>query len=203
MNEVFYSFGEAGLSQCYSKMGVDALAAMNINLTVANFFSVACFAMGTATSIVLGQLLGKGELDKAKPTAMKLLYINIFISVIFGVCLFVLAPYFPRIYNTSIDNQLLAKNLLRIYAVHLPLLGIYHTSYFIIRSGGKTMITFWFDGFYTCFILFGTALLVTTFTSLDIFWLYVVVNAVDLIKTVAGFVLVKSGFWIQNIVSDL
>lgn len=203
MNEVFYSFGEAGLSQCYSKMGVDALAAMNINLTVANFFSVACFAMGTATSIVLGQLLGKGELNKAKPTAMKLLYTNIFISVIFGACLFVLAPYFPRIYNTSIDNQLLATDLLRIYAVHLPLLGIYHTSYFIIRSGGKTMITFWFDGFYTCFILFGTALLVTTFTSLDIFWLYVVVNAVDLIKTVAGFVLVKSGFWIQNIVSDL
>lgn len=202
INEIFYSFGEAGLAQCYSVMGVDPLASMNINLTVANFFSVACFAMGTATSIVLGQLLGKGELDKAKPTAMRLLKANVFIAIVFGIILFILAPYFPRIYNTSLENQELACKLLWVYALHLPLLGIYHTSYFIIRSGGKTMITFWFDGFYTAFILFGTAFLITTFTNFDMLMLYICVNLVDIIKTVVGFTLVKSGFWVQNIVKD-
>lgn len=203
INEIFYSFGEAGLAQCYSKMGVDPLASMNINLTVAHFFSVACFAMGTATSIILGQLLGKGELEKAKPTAMRLLKVNILISIVFGIGLFILAPYFPKIYNTSVQNQELACKLLWIYALHLPLLGIYHTSYFIIRSGGKTMITFWFDGFYTAFILFGTAYLITRFTNFDMLLLYICVNLVDIIKTVVGFMLVKSGFWVQNIVKDL
>ena len=202
INEIFYSFGEAGLAQCYSTMGVDPLASMNINLTVANFFSVACFAMGTATSIILGQLLGKGELDKAKPTAIRLLKVNILIAVIFGIGLFIMAPYFPKIYNTSEQNRMLACQLLWVYALHLPLLGIYHTSYFIIRSGGKTMITFWFDGFYTAFILFGTAYLITSFTNFDMLLLYICVNLVDIIKTVVGLTLVKSGFWVQNIVKD-
>ena len=45
---------------------VPGVAALNISSTITNLFNVVFIAMGSALSIVVGQLLGAGKLEEAK-----------------------------------------------------------------------------------------------------------------------------------------
>ena len=64
-NEILWSISIALISQSYSTRGIIAVAAINITTTVTNFFMIVCYAMGNSISIVVGQQLGAGEIEKA------------------------------------------------------------------------------------------------------------------------------------------
>ena len=61
INEILWALGMATLTQCYSMRGLDAVAALNISTTISNLFSVIYMAMGSAISIIVGQLLGPAK----------------------------------------------------------------------------------------------------------------------------------------------
>ena len=84
----------------------------------------------------------------------------------------------------------------------MPLGSFVNTTYFILRSGGKTMITFLFDCMYTWVVNLPAAYLLVTLTDLPIIVVYLMVQMTDIIKCVLGFILVRKGVWIHNIVSD-
>lgn len=70
-NEILWSISIALISQSYSTRGIIAVAAINITTTVTNFFMIVCYAMGNSISIVVGQQLGAGEIEKAKDYDLK------------------------------------------------------------------------------------------------------------------------------------
>ena len=74
-------------------------------------------------------------------------------------------------------------------------------SYFTIRSGGKTFITFLFDCVYTWVVCLPIAFLLSSFTSLPLEWVFLCVQAADILKAVIGAVMLKSGIWANNMVS--
>ena len=47
---------------------LDAVAALNISTVISNLFNVVFVAMGSAVSIIVGQLLGAGKMEEAKDT---------------------------------------------------------------------------------------------------------------------------------------
>ena len=78
INEILWAIGMATLTQCYSMRGLDAVAALNISTTISNLFSVIYMAMGSAISIIVGQLLGAGKMQEAKDTDTRLIAFSIF-----------------------------------------------------------------------------------------------------------------------------
>ena len=73
-------------------------------------------------------------------------------------------------------------------------------SYFTLRSGGKTVVTFFFDSVFMWVVSIPVAYTLSRFTELSIVPLYLICQMIDIIKCIIGFVLVKKGVWIQNIV---
>ena len=73
LNEILWSAGMAIMTQCYSTRGLDAVAALNISTVISNLFNVVFVAMGSAVSIIVGQLLGAGKMEEAKDTDGKLI----------------------------------------------------------------------------------------------------------------------------------
>lgn len=201
INEVLYSAGVAGIAQCYAVRGLEAVAAFNISSTVSNLFYVACYAMGTATSIVVGMSLGRNDIEESRLNATRMIFADFAVSFVFGVLMFFTASAFPHIYNTSESVRALAAEMLRIFAWHLPLQGIYMSCYFILRSGGKTILTFLFDGFSVIAIIYPVAFLLSRFTSMGVIGIFMVVNLIDLPKGIIGIRLVDKGVWVQNIVT--
>ncbi len=202
VNEFLWAAGMAMLSQCYSLRGLTTVAAMNISNTIVNLFNVVFLALGNAISIIVGQLLGAGEMEEAKRTDDRMIFFATFSCVVLGILLFLLAPLFPRIYNTSEQVRDLASSLIRVAAVFLPVMAYMHAAYFTLRSGGRTIITFLFDSLFLIAVSVPAAFVLSRFTALTSVQLYFAVSSIDLIKCGIGFVLVKKGVWIRNLVGN-
>jgi Na+-driven multidrug efflux pump len=82
----------------------------------------------------------------------------------------------------------------------MPICAYCHCSYFTLRSGGKTIITFLFDSVYTWVVVIPVATILAKYTNLGIIWVFLLVQSMEFIKAVIGYFMVKSGIWLQNIV---
>ena len=119
-----------------------------------------------------------------------------------GALMALVAPLFPRLYNTTDEVRHMAAIFIVEVAMFMPVNAFLHTSYFTLRSGGKTIITFLFDSVFIWVVSVPVAFCLSRFTGLSIYAIYFMVMSVDLIKCVIGFVLVKKGVWLQNIVAE-
>ncbi len=202
LNEVLWSTGQAVLTQCYSVRGLEAVSALNISSTVSNLFFCAYFAFGSAISIIVGQLLGAGEIERAKDEDRKLIFCAVAVCLVIGGIMAALSPLFPQIYNTTDTVKDIATKCLLISAAMMPFHGFIHTAYFTLRSGGKTVITFLFDSVYVWAILIVAAFTLSRFTDIPIVPMYLFVQSLEIIKCVLGYMLVKKGVWAKNLVED-
>lgn len=204
INEILWAAGMAVLNQCYSMRGLEALAALNISTTISNLFNVVFMSMGSAIAIIVGQLLGAGKMEEAKETDARLITFAVLSCLGFGVILFLLAPLFPKLYDTSGFPEVpaLAASLLRVAACCMPIWAFMHTTYFTLRTGGKTIVTFLFDSVFLWCVTTPFAFVLSRYTALPIVPLYLSCQLLDLIKCTIGFVLVKKGVWVNNIVEN-
>ncbi|MBQ7774595.1 MAG: MATE family efflux transporter [Lachnospiraceae bacterium] len=202
LNEILWSMGMAMLMQCYSVRGLDAVAGLNISSTITNLFNVVFIAMGSALSIVVGQLLGAGKLEEAKEADTRLIVLTVASCFVMGSLLALFAPLFPKMYNTTDVVKHLATSFMRASAIYMPLHGFMHATYFTLRSGGKTVITFLFDSAFVWCINIPVAYCLSRFTGLPIVPLYFVCQLVDIVKCVVGLILVKKGIWLNNLVGE-
>lgn len=203
INETLWSAGQAILIQCYSMRGLSAVAALNISTTVSNLFNIVFIALGSAISIVVGQQLGAGELEKAVDTDRKMIFFSVACCVGIGGLLFACAPLFPEIYNTSAEVRSLATGLIKISSIFMPLYAFYHAAYFTLRTGGKTIITFLFDSCYVWAINIPVAFILSRFTGIPLLPIFFVCQSVEIFKAVVGFVLLKKKVWVNNIVETI
>ena len=84
----------------------------------------------------------------------------------------------------------------------IPIHSFAHVTYFTIRSGGRTVITFLFDAVYTWVIAVPLAYILTRYTDLSITQIYFCVQFIDIVKVLIGLLMLKSDFWAQNVVNE-
>lgn len=201
-NECLWSAGVAMLAQCYSLRGITVVAGLNIANTVINLFNVLFIAFGSGVSVVIGQMLGANELDKAKKGAPKLIFFSGAMCVGVGVVMACLSGLFPLAYNTSEEVRSLATAFILISALTMPIHGVLHATYFTLRSGGKTLMTFIFDCGFSWGVSVPLALCLAHFTDMHIIGIYFSCQIVEAVKCIIGLILIKKGVWLSNIVSE-
>jgi len=201
-NEALWSLGMTMLTQAYSLRGLDVIAALNISSTVSNLFSVVFLSMGSATAIIIGQLLGANDAETAVDHAWKLAAFSVMLSAGTALLVALVAPFVPAIYNTSDEIRALATRLLWVYASCMPLYSFCNSCYFTIRSGGRTMVTFLFDCVFAWVVSLPIATVLTRFTAMDIVHVYLCVQLADFIKCALGYVMLKKRIWVNNMVAE-
>lgn len=201
-NELLWAAGMSMMTQCYSLRGLAVIAAINIANTISNLFSVVYISMGSAVSIIIGQLLGAGKMEEAKDTDRKLIFFSVTSCAVLAIFMIISAPAFPAIYNTTDEVKDLAANFIIVLALSMPLLAFTNAAYFTLRSGGKTIVTFLFDSVFVWICSIPAAFILSKYTSINIVWVYFICQMLEFIKCTIGFVLVRSGVWIENIVVE-
>ncbi len=201
VNEALWASGMAMLTQCYSVRGLNVVAAQNISNTINNVFNIVFIALGDAVAIIVGQHLGAGEMEKARDMDNKLIAFSVISCTFVAMAMFAFAPFFPRFYNTNSEARTLAMYFIMVTAVFMPQNAFLHTSYFTLRAGGRTVVTFFFDSVFIWCVNVTIAFALIHFTNLPVIAVYALVQAGDMIKCVIGFILVKKGVWLQNIVA--
>ncbi len=199
-NEGIWALGIAALMQCYSVRGLQVVSAMNITNTLNNIFNVVYLSIGNSVGILVGHLLGMSKMKEAKQCAYRIIACSTALCVVLGMLLAATSFAFPKLYNTTDEIRSLAGTFLLIIAVYIPFQGFLHATYFTIRTGGKTVVTFFFDCGFMWLITIPLAYVLSRYTAIPIVPLYFVMTGVDVIKAVVGFILLKKGVWLNNLV---
>ena len=200
VNEFLWSSGMAIMNQCYSTCGLDVVPAMNISSTLFNLSSVVFLSMGNAVGIIMGQMLGAGHTEaEVRDTNRKLIAVSIASGVVFGGLMACFSGVFPKIYNTTDTVRHLAAWLICINACAMPFNSYTNATYFTLRSGGQTMVTFLFDSCFVWAVCVPLAYCLSRFTNLDIIPLFAICLSTDLLKCALGAWMLKQGKWIQNL----
>ncbi len=201
VNEALWSLGMTTLTQTISIRSLTVLAALTISSTVSNLFNVFFLGLGNAVAVMVGHALGAGNMKKAREDVWKLIFLAAASCVAVGAVMALIAPVFPTLYNVVQETRDMAVGFILINALIIPMHAIAHCSYFTLRSGGSTIMTFLFDSAFTWLILIPFTRFLVLGTGLDIMTLMLLSQGTNLLKAGAGILLVRSGLWLRNIVS--
>ena len=200
MNECLFATGVTIVNQCYSTCGLDVVPAMNISNTLWNLASVSYLAMGNSVGIIMGQMLGAGTAEgEVRDYNRKLCFLSTVAGAFFGGVFAAFGGAFPQLYNATEQVRALATHLIVISSLMIPFNAYVHAAYFTLRSGGKTGITFLFDCGFMWGLLVPLAFVLSRFTDLSIIPLYLICQGAEIVKSVVGYFMVRSGMWIQNL----
>jgi putative MATE family efflux protein len=201
LNETGWAAGIAAVNQCYSVKGLSVVAAINISTTFYNVFSVSFLAVGMSIGILIGQQLGSGEMAKVRNTARHCITFSVLVSVIIGILYAAASGFIPYFYKTDETVKALAASFMFISALTMPIEAFVNSCYFTIRSGGKTFITILFDSLFVWGVSVLSAFILCNFTGLNIITIYLILQLLNAIKGLVGYIFIKKGIWIKNIVS--
>lgn len=199
-NEFLWAAGIAMLTQSYSLRGPEIIAGFNISNAICNLFNVVFIALGNAVGILVGQRLGASEFKEAEEEGFSLMRFTGMICSVIAIALIAVSFVFPKAYDTTEGVRTMGRNFIIITAVFFPVQGYLNALYFTLRSGGKTVVTFLFDSVYSWCVAIPIAYILCTFTGLNIYIIYIIIQSCDIIKVAVGYTLIKKGVWISNIV---
>lgn len=200
LNEFLWAGGLTLQTQALSTKGLATVGGLNICNTIGNISNCIFVTMGTTIAIVVGQLLGAGKLKEAKVTATRMAAFSLLISFGMIIILGLLGPVFPHFYNTTDEIRELATKFIWAVAAATPFISLSNSEYFILRSGGKTIITFLFDSCFVCLVNVPVAICLTNFTAIHIVGIFFLVNMLEGVKALIGFIMVKKDIWLNTIV---
>ena len=202
VNEALWVLSITIATQSYSVRGLSAVAALNIDSSIANVFNIFFLAMGSAVSIIIGPMLGADKIEEAKDTARKLIAFT-FVSCLVTASLMALCSgIFPALYKVEPEVKTLATRLIVINALFVPFQGVCHSGYFALRSGGKTWLTFLFDSGISWIAYVPLAYFFARFSDLSILGVYAAASCADILKCFIALLFLNKVNWAQNIVNE-
>ena len=141
-------------------------------------------------------------MEEAKDTDAKMIAFAIAFCTGIAFIMLVLSPVFPMLYNTSDQVRQQATYILMAQAIFMPQAAFLNASYFTLRAGGKTGITFLFDCVFIWLVSIPVVFVLSRYTDLPAHYVYAFGQIADGGKCILGFVLVKKGVWINNLVKE-
>ena len=200
LNEFLWATGTAALAQSYSTCGLNVVPALNITETVNNLISVAIIALGHTVGILMGQMMGAGNSkEEILEENRKIRNLSLLLGVVFGLVLAAVSTVFPLLYQVEPAVAALSTKLILVLALYKPLMAFIFVTYFTIRSGGKTWITFFFDCGLMWLFTIPLSVVLTRFVGMQILPLYICCQSFDFVKCFIGHSLLKKGTWIQDL----
>ncbi len=202
LNEALWSSGQTTLVQIYSTRGLAVVAGINISNTISMLFNIVFMSLGSSIGIVVGNLLGAGEMEKAKDTNTKLTAFSVMCCLAIGGILAATSGAFPLLYNTTDEVRRIASSLILITSAVMPCHAFTNACYFTLRSGGLTRLTMVYDCCFVWCVCIPLAFGLCRFTNLPFVTVYALVTATEGLKALFGYRFVHQGKWIRNIVEN-
>lgn len=202
INEGFWSLGMTAYALVYARIGTEAVAAVMITNTVNNIFMVVGFGLGNASSVMLGNTLGAGEISKAIDYNKKFLTLSIFVGVIVGVLIVILAPLIvTNLYNLTPESYEITIATLKILAFFMAF-KFYNTIMVIgtLRSGGDTLYSMIMELTSVWLVGVPMALIGAFVFKWPVYLVVALVNIEEVVKVFLGLPRLISKKWAKRLV---
>jgi putative MATE family efflux protein len=202
LNELFWSMGQTMFLQSYSTRGDSALAAMNITGAISQLVFVTFGGIGTGIAVLVGNTLGKNELEVAKDNAKKVIAFAVVFAFFTGIILFILSFFVLDLYDISDVTKSIAKSNIRINAIFIPVFSFNVSMYFTLRAGGDTRSTMMMDSGYMWIVPVPLIFILARVTDWSVITLFLIVQLLEIPKSIFALSRYRKEHWVRNLASE-
>ncbi|MCJ7624360.1 MAG: MATE family efflux transporter [Anaerolineaceae bacterium] len=204
LNELTWSLGITTYSIVYARISTEALAAVNIAMTIENMAHVVFSGLGHASAIMIGKKIGTNEMDRAHQYAGRSITLAITGAVIMGGVIIASAGKLLTLYNISEISRGFAHGELIVGGFVLWIRASNMTIMIgVLRSGGDTRFAFVVELLTIWVVGVPLAFLGAFVFHLPVYWVYLLVATEELMKFIIGFMRFRSKKWINNLVQNI
>ena len=200
LNEVLWSLGITTYNIIYAHIGTNAIAAINIMATIEQMAFVLFLGIGTATSIMVGNQIGKGNREKAYIYGGRSLVLQASGAMIMGAIVYSLAGNILQFYKVDAEVISNARIILGILSAGLWMKACNHTIIIgILRSGGDTRFSLVLDGLVIWFVGVPITASGAFLFGLPIYFVYLLTYCEEAVKISVGLRRYFSKKWINDL----
>lgn len=202
LSETAWSVGTSVYFIAYGFMGSYAIAVVQIAFNISDFFQTLFFGIGNASAVMIGNEIGKNDIDKAMDYSDNFVNITVVLSVVLAASLFFSRSFIIKYFNLEPTTSDYLNKTLIVYSLYFtPKMFSYMFICGILRAGGDTkfcmfldIITIWLIGVPLSFI---SVLLL----KLPIHLVIAVVFSEEIIKAITVIKRYKSKKWLNNLIA--
>ncbi len=200
-NEGLWAMGMTMYGIFYGKLGDGAVSAIGIYQTVDQLMCTMIYGLMTASSIIVGNTLGKGDKDTAYVYAKRLLAIATGLGVVMGIV--VIFARFPltNLFNISNETKQLTQTIL-LYSSFFIWVRAFNTINIVgvLRSGGDTIFTMLLDSCSAWFVGVPMVGIAALLLKWPIQYVYLCSMGEEVLKCLVGIPRLRSKKW-MNVLS--
>ena len=158
-------------------------------------------SLGLASEIVIGHELGQNNLEKANNYAYKIMYLTVYCSIILSLFIYLLSFIVPNLYNIDDILKINITKCIQCYSYLYVITSLSVVIFFILRSGGNTLLLSLIDGVFIWLIEIPLQFILIKFTTLEISQIYFLALSLEFFKFLIGFVFIKKNIWLNNLIA--
>ena len=199
-DELVWGVGFTMYSVIMGHMGSDAAAANSIANIIKNLVICFCTGIATAGGIMVGGLLGQGELEKAKLYGKKLTKTSILAGAIAGGLILCIIPFVSHFSTLTETAQRYLRVMLVVCSYYVIGKSINMTVISgIFPSGGDSKFGFFCDSVTMWCVTVPIGLLTAFVLKLPVLAVYILINVDEIIKLPAVYRNYKKYRWVRNL----
>lgn len=200
INEMCWGFGMVVYAIIYGRIGVTALASIQICTSIQNVFMVIFFGISHAASVMIANKIGESDMEGTKAYASYFIKTSLGIGIAIGVLLFLFKGFILSFFDVSLEVFTSSDNILMLSAIIFPVRFINILLIVgILRGGGDTKAALYFE-MVTMWVLGVPMALVGAFLfKLNVEYVYGLVLIEEFIKFFCCIIRYRSFKWINNL----
>ncbi|QTA38524.1 MATE family efflux transporter [Thermosipho ferrireducens] len=203
-NEFAWSFGMTMYSVVYAHMSTQVIAARNIMGTIEGFAFSFTFSVASAASVIVGNILGASQYEKAYEISKKILKLAELVAVIAGTITVIVTLYAVNLFDVSNDIKNLVRITMTISMGFIPIKvfnGVNIVGF--LRAGGDTRFSFALEASTLWLLGVPLAVLSGLVLKLNFPLVYLFTMSDELTKAAILLWRYKSKKWIKNVVEGI
>lgn len=203
LNELFWAIGSSMISIIVGRMGTEIVAGNSINNVTNQFATLFIFGLSSASSVIIGNTIGKGDYEKVKEYANTICILSFIMGVLSAIIILILRPFIVNLYNVSEYTKAVAKQIM----ISTAILSVFKSlssniMMGILRGGGDNKFVFITEMIFMWLFAIPFGFLSAFILKLPVFIVFLIIKSDEVLKSIAGVLRVMSGKWIVDVTKN-
>ncbi len=200
-SEVLWVVSETVTTAVYNgRGGADVVSGMSAGWAIVNLLFVSFGGINTATSVIIGKTLGRGQLDEARKQKTWMLSASAVFGLFMTLTGALVTMLTPLVFgHLSQVAQGICRDLVLLVSLYMPLWVYSNVQFSVARAGGDTVMGAVVDGGVTLLVVIPGILLLAWLTNWGPVLMYGVSKLTDFAKIAVAHLWLKKEKWVKNL----
>lgn len=204
INETMWSAAIVAQNAAFGRMGITEFAALQASRTVTNLFQLACYSLGDASLILVGEQLGQNNIEEGRNISKKIMKACFVVALLMTTLLIVFNKPVLSWFNLSELGAFYGRRLLIVWALTLPM-NTFNAILIsgVLRSGGDTSFAAKTEVSIMWIYSVPAAFFFALFMKLPVYWVLFLVQMEGVPKLIILLRRYMSGKWLNNVIEGM